>query len=74
MAGFVVLNVQICTHVNFASCSETAGFEFEILNVFHSLSALIHVICDGCDVPETGTCFQFKCSFAKHTCKMNSYL
>lgn len=49
-------------HVNFASCSEAAAFQFEILDVFQSLSALIHMVCDGGDVPETGPCFVLKCS------------
>lgn len=49
-------------------------FQFEIPDVFHSLSALIHMICDGGDVPETATCFEFKCSLVKSICKMNSYI
>lgn len=72
ITGSVVLNGKIRTRVNFASCSETVGFQFEILDVFHSLSVLIHMICDGGDVPETGTRFEFKCSLVKSICKMNS--
>lgn len=45
-------------HVNVASCSETAAFQFETLDVFQSLSALIRMIRDGGDVLETGTCLR----------------
>lgn len=45
-------------HVNVACCSETAAFQFETLDVFQSLSALIRMIRDGGDVLETGTCLR----------------
>lgn len=72
MTGSVGLNGKIHTRVNFTSCSETAGFQFELLDVLHSFSALIHIICEGGNVPETGTQFEFKCSLVKSICKMNS--
>lgn len=59
-------------HVNFASCSEAAVFPFEVLDVFQSLSALIHMISDGADMPETGPCFEVKCSLLKFISKMIS--
>lgn len=43
--------------VSFASCSEAAAFEFEIFDVFQSLSALIHMVRDGGDVPRNRTMF-----------------
>lgn len=60
--------------VNFASCSEAAAFQFEIFDVFQSLSALMHMVCDGDDVPEPGPCFEVKCSLLKFICKINSYV
>lgn len=54
--------------------SEAVGFQPTVCDVFHSFSALIHVICYGSDLLETGTCFVFKCSLVKCIFKMNSYI
>lgn len=45
-----------------------------IFDIFHSLSTLIHMICYGSDLPETGAFLVFKCSLVKCICKMNSYI